>query len=145
MFVIDIFINFFSAYENDQFKIEDDRKKICFNYITGWFSIDIMAILPFELILESGNKGNNLIRVARIGKLYKLVKITRLIRLLKVIKQKGQVFEKMTSRFKLSEGLERLIFFFGIFLMIGHTMGCIWVFTGDLSSDTPEDNNWIIS
>ena len=49
----------------------------------------------------------------------------------------------MTSRFKLSEGLERLIFFFGIFLMIGHTMGCIWVFTGDLSTDEPNENNWI--
>ena len=49
----------------------------------------------------------------------------------------------MTSKFKLSEGLERLLFFFGIFLMIGHTMGCIWIFTGQLSIDDPKDYNWI--
>jgi hypothetical protein len=49
----------------------------------------------------------------------------------------------MTSKFKLSEGLERLLFFFGIFLMIGHTMGCLWVFTGDLSTDNPNVDNWI--
>jgi hypothetical protein len=49
----------------------------------------------------------------------------------------------MTSKFKLSEGLERLIFFFGIFLMIGHTMGCLWIFTGELSTDEPDEDNWI--
>ena len=88
MFLIDIFINFISAYENEFYIIVDDKKEICCNYLKGWFSIDILAIFPFELILEN-SKGNNLIRVARIGKLYKLVKITRLIRLIKVIKQKG--------------------------------------------------------
>jgi hypothetical protein len=41
----------------------------------------------------------------------------------------------MSSKFKMSEGLERLIFFLGIFLMIGHSMGCIWIFTADLSID----------
>jgi hypothetical protein len=51
MFMIDICINFLSAYENDQFKIVDDKKEICCNYLKGWFSIDILAIMPFELIL----------------------------------------------------------------------------------------------
>jgi len=63
----------------------DNRKEICCNYLKGWFSIDILAIMPFDIVFAS-SKGNGIIRVARIGKLYKLVKITRLIRLLKVIK-----------------------------------------------------------
>lgn len=49
----------------------------------------------------------------------------------------------MSTKFKMSEGVERLMFFFGIFLMTGHTMGCIWVFTGELDSDDPSEDNWI--
>ena len=51
VFLIDIFVNFFSAYQNDVFKMIDDRKVIAVNYIKGWFLIDLIAILPFDLIM----------------------------------------------------------------------------------------------
>ena len=49
IFLIDIFVNFNSAYyEND--KLIDDRRKIVFNYLTGWFIIDLLAMLPIDLL-----------------------------------------------------------------------------------------------
>ena len=98
--------------------------------------IDVVAILPFDKILSAGNV-NGLVRVARIGKLYKLVKITRLIRLFKVIKQQGKIFGKLNDIFKIGHGLERLMFFIMIFLMLSHLMACLWIFTADLSIDEP--------
>ena len=91
MFLVDIVANFLSAYEDEEFQMIDDRKLIAMSYLKGWFSVDVMAILPLDIILSMGGgdvKGNmnSLLRVARIGKLYKLVKITRLVRLIKVIK-----------------------------------------------------------
>ena len=56
MFLIDIFINFGSAYENEQYIIVDNRKEIACSYIKSWFCIDILAIFPFELILEKFSK-----------------------------------------------------------------------------------------
>jgi hypothetical protein len=52
IFLIDIFVNFNSAFEDDYLEIIDDRKTICLNYIKLWFFIDFFSIFPFELILE---------------------------------------------------------------------------------------------
>lgn len=57
LFLMDIFVNFFSAYEDQDLRIQDDRKLIAQYYLKGWFFIDIIAILPIETILEL-SKGN---------------------------------------------------------------------------------------
>ena len=48
MFLIDIFIIFFSAIQTEELEIIHDRKEIAVSYLTGWFTIDLIAILPFE-------------------------------------------------------------------------------------------------
>lgn len=30
----------------------DERKKIATNYMSGWFFIDLLAVLPFNVILD---------------------------------------------------------------------------------------------
>jgi hypothetical protein len=52
LFLIDIIVNFNSAFENDFHEIIDDRKSICLNYLKLWFFIDFFSIFPFELILK---------------------------------------------------------------------------------------------
>lgn len=86
LFLVDILINFNSAYQSETYQTTDDRKEIACKYLKGWFSIDFLAIIPFDIILGSEGSANSLIRITRVGKLYKLVKITRLVRLVKVIK-----------------------------------------------------------
>ena len=93
MFLIDIILNFNTAYFDELHDVMDGRLDIAFKYFKGWFLIDFLAILPFEEIIKlvthtSGGQGdyNKLMRMTRLSKLYKLVKITRLIRLLKVLK-----------------------------------------------------------
>ena len=149
LFLLDIFISFFSATQNTEFKTIDSRKKIAKNYLKGWFVVDLLAILPLELIL-SGQDVNSLVRVARIGKLYKLIKITRLVRLLKVIKQQGKLLHRLNEIFQLGAGFEKLSFFIMVFLMLSHFMACFWIFTADLSIDDMEqseimgETNWIL-
>lgn len=54
VFLIDIFVMFFSAFYDDDFRIVDDYKILATNYIKGWFFIDVLAIIPFDLFF-----GNN--------------------------------------------------------------------------------------
>lgn len=54
IFLLDIFVIFFSAYEDEDLKIQDDRKSIAKNYLKGWFCIDVAAILPIETIFSVG-------------------------------------------------------------------------------------------
>jgi hypothetical protein len=93
MFLLDIILNFNTAYLDEIHDIKDNRSDIACKYLKGWFWIDFLAILPFEEIIKlvtdtSGGSGgyNKLVRMSRLSKLYKLIKITRLIRLLKVLK-----------------------------------------------------------
>lgn len=101
LFLIDIAVNFNTATQDEIFEVEDDRCQIAKNYILGWFLIDFLAIIPFDLVLqhvahEHGLDGeeqgdtstdyNRMFRLSRISKLYKLIKITRLIRLAKLMK-----------------------------------------------------------
>lgn len=50
VFFIDVFVVFFSATENNFHEVCDDRKKIAINYLKGWFTIDVLSIVPFSLL-----------------------------------------------------------------------------------------------
>lgn len=93
-FLLDMIIIFNTAYCQEDFKLIEDRKEIAKEYLKQWFAIDLVAILPFDLIMKlftnegrSGGNLNSMVRIARLGKLYKLVKLMRLIRILKILKQ----------------------------------------------------------
>ena len=90
MFLVDIFIIFNSAYEDEDFNLIDQRKVIAKTYLKGWFFIDVFAIFPFHLILGSADFGD-IVRITKIGKMYKLVKLTRLLRVLKIVKEKSKI------------------------------------------------------
>ncbi|CAL1537674.1 unnamed protein product [Lymnaea stagnalis] len=50
MFIADILINFRTTYvENGE--VVSDQQKIAINYVKGWFVIDAIAAIPFDLLL----------------------------------------------------------------------------------------------
>lgn len=52
MFFIDCILSFFTTYK-DEIKHEEvtNLYKIAVNYIKGWFAIDILSIIPFDLMM----------------------------------------------------------------------------------------------
>ena len=73
-FIIDIFVNFFSAFENEEsgvlvYKLQD----IIIYYLKGWFFIDLISSFPLDYILEyfilnKENTSNKYIKYTRISK-----------------------------------------------------------------------------
>ena len=53
LFFIDMIVIFNTAFTNEDFETIEDRKEIAFNYIQGWFWIDLLAILPFQVFITS--------------------------------------------------------------------------------------------
>lgn len=51
LFLVDIIVIFNTAYYDDDFSIVEDRGQIAKDYVTSWFLIDLVAILPFELLI----------------------------------------------------------------------------------------------
>jgi len=90
LFFIDILVIFNTGFFDEYLRVIENRKEIAKKYLTGWFIIDIIAIVPFDLMtVLDGNNANGMVRFAKIPRLYKLVKLTRLVRVFKLVKQKN--------------------------------------------------------
>ena len=51
MFIIDILINFRTTYVNKNDEVVSHPGKITVHYFKGWFLIDVVAAIPFDLLL----------------------------------------------------------------------------------------------
>ena len=149
LFAVDILINFNSVIIDDNYVQIDDRKEIAKFYLSGWFFIDFLAVIPFEPIMtwfqgasnDTGNV-NSMVRITRVSKLYKLVKITRLIRMFKALKHRKKVMKKVKTVLKTGQEFERLFFFLLILVLMSHFIGCMWIFIAKAIYDK---DNGIIS
>ena len=51
MFIIDILINFRTTYISENDEVVSAPSKIAVHYFRGWFIIDLVAAIPFDLLL----------------------------------------------------------------------------------------------
>lgn len=66
------------------------------NYLKSWFLIDLISIIPFDIILMYGSI-NRIARFSRIGKLYKIIRMTKMVRLLKIAKVRNKLVKNLTE------------------------------------------------
>lgn len=54
MFIVDILINFRTTYVNANEEVVSHPAKIAVHYFKGWFFIDMVAAIPFDLLIFEG-------------------------------------------------------------------------------------------
>ena len=131
-FIVFIIIQFFHEYQDPTtFLIVKDFKHIALRYIKGWFIIDLLSIIPFQLFIKSTD--TNL----------KYLKMIRFLRLPKFIQTIDvQRFDKLATSFltknEKNNASKRLMvifnvrYFFKIIRLIimatilSYVLGCIW-------------------
>ncbi|CAG9530029.1 unnamed protein product [Cercopithifilaria johnstoni] len=59
MFIVDIIINFRTTYVNENDEVVSHPGKIAIHYFKGWFVIDMIAAVPFDLLLVNTNSDEN--------------------------------------------------------------------------------------
>ncbi|KAH3873160.1 hypothetical protein DPMN_036387 [Dreissena polymorpha] len=107
MFILDILINFRTSYLHNG-EVIMDQKKIAINYVKGWFLIDTVAAIPFDLLLF-GSGTSDTMTIAGI------LKTARLLRLLRVIRRIEQFAEY---------GAAVLLLLMVTFSLVGHWLAC---------------------
>jgi hyperpolarization activated cyclic nucleotide-gated potassium channel 1 len=103
------------------------------NYLRGWCIIDLLSTFPLYLIT---NSGYNMLKLVRLPRIYKLAKVFRLLKLNKLM-----IMERIFFIMKLNVDYILIVKFILLTLVILHISGCLWFFTGTLSSDY---DNWIV-
>ena len=52
LFLLDIILIFNTAILNEEYQIIEDRCAIAKDYLSFWFWIDIIAIIPFDILVN---------------------------------------------------------------------------------------------
>ncbi|KAL3986710.1 KRAB domain-containing zinc finger protein [Sarotherodon galilaeus] len=116
MFIVDILINFRTTYVNHNDEVVSHPGRIAQHYFKGWFLIDIVAAIPFDLLIfRSGSEETTTL----IG----LLKTARLLRLVRVARKLDRYSEY---------GAAVLFLLMCTFALIAHWLACIWYAIGNI-------------
>ena len=143
IFFVDIFVQFNLAiekgeqgYYGDSVELITDRREIAWEYLSKWFTIDLLAISPLFIYIASqlGGVTNNaettniikLIKAARIPRLFRLLRIFRVMRTLNMKSKAMQWF--MYSRYSYLFNVFSLIM---TLLVLVHIYACFWYITSN--------------
>uniref|UniRef100_A0A8C7NIY8 Potassium voltage-gated channel, subfamily H (eag-related), member 2 n=1 Tax=Oncorhynchus mykiss TaxID=8022 RepID=A0A8C7NIY8_ONCMY len=115
MFIVDILINFRTTYVNHNDEVVSHPGRIAQHYFKGWFLIDIVAAIPFDLLIF--RSGSDEVRYSLINLL-----TARLLRLVRVARKLDRYSEY---------GAAVLFLLMCTFALIAHWLACIWYAIGN--------------
>ena len=147
LFIIDLFINFMSAIEINDEEVDIRFKSIAKSYIKGWFFLDVIACIPFQLIElifttgEAAGGYNKLLRLARLPRLYRLLRILRLFKMTKIFKNNKNL-QGLIRIIKMNTAIMKLIKVLAATILVIHLMTCFWFLFAKLEDFHPE--TWVV-
>ena len=105
-FLLDVLLNFRTAYYRKDGELEMNSKAIAKNYLQTWFLLDAIASIPFDWFAQGASRGAN-----------GLAKMPRLLRIGRIMKQ----LDKFTSARAM-----RVVYGLLFFLLFTHIIACLW-------------------
>ncbi|XP_049543348.1 potassium voltage-gated channel subfamily H member 6 isoform X1 [Anopheles darlingi] len=121
-FVVDILINFRTTFVNGQDEVVSHPGRIAVHYLSGWFLIDLVAAIPFDLLLVGSDTDELGLDKDETTTLIGLLKTARLLRLVRVARKIDRYSEY---------GAAVLVLLMATFALIAHWLACIWYAIGN--------------
>lgn len=142
VFLADMILQFFLMYPvktNFGVMMEGNHKKIIKRYLKGWFTIDFLSILQFDLI--------GLVMQSEAMQKAKVIKVIRLLRLLKLVKVSivARIFHRIEVRTSIAYQRVALYKFLVLLLFITHWLASLWAMTLTFVDEEPDVIRWISS
>eukprot|EP00924_Labyrinthula_sp_SR-Ha-C_P016240 maker-scaffold_52-augustus-gene-1.0-mRNA-1 protein AED:0.16 eAED:0.17 QI:0/0/0.5/1/0/0.5/2/1605/861 len=139
LFILDILVNFVSAYISEENEIIVDQFLIAKRYAKTWLFLDLVASIPFHYIIESQTTSSNtqinrLSRIARLPRVLKLAKLLKLLKLLRILRM-VRYLSKVESQLGFHVAITRMFkVLFGV-AIVTHFIGCLWFMTSWVGND----------
>jgi len=137
-FILDILIQFRTSYISDEGKPVLEWKKIAWRYFKGFFLIDVVSSIPWDLFLKPDQ--NDAATSARFLKTVRLVKISKLGRIGKLKK----FFVSFQEYYPMDSETVHVYSALGTLFLTSHFLACLWAFAGryGTSDDLFASNSW---
>lgn len=71
VFVVDLVLNFFTAYFDSDERLVDNPKSIAWGYLRSWFLVDLVSVAPVSLF--TSKSVNDLFRIARVARINRTI------------------------------------------------------------------------
>ncbi|XP_066597714.1 potassium voltage-gated channel subfamily H member 6 isoform X4 [Prorops nasuta] len=126
-FIVDIIINFRTTFVNSNDEVVSRPGKIAVHYLKGWFLIDLVAAIPFDLLLVGSDTDELGLDKDETTTLIGLLKTARLLRLVRVARKIDRYSEY---------GAAVLLLLMATFALIAHWLACIWYAIGNAERPT---------
>ncbi|CBY34480.1 unnamed protein product [Oikopleura dioica] len=143
VFIADIVVNFMTSLMSDSGEMIKDAKIIQMNYVSNWYTLDLLSCLPYDIIYFVLNNVNNLDDKSDSNSsatsLFSALKVIRLLRVARVARKMDHFAEY--------SGVVLMILV-GAFGLFGHWLACMWFAIG-INTICNEDgnltaHNWLV-
>ncbi|XP_074836400.1 voltage-gated inwardly rectifying potassium channel KCNH3 isoform X2 [Carettochelys insculpta] len=118
LFILDILLNFRTTFVSQSGQVVFDPPAISRHYLTGWFLLDLVAALPFDLLYAFK------VNVYFGAHLLKTVRLLRLLRLLPNLDRYSQYSAVVLTLLMI------------VFALLAHWVACVWFFIGRLEIES---------
>jgi len=132
-FGIDIILSFFTTYTYYGVKVTH-LKRIALRYVMSYFLIDLVATVPWSLIL-SRTRNLRLGPLAKSAKFPRLLRALRTLRLSKVLRSEFNLPDLSDMFPRVPPVIEQLIKFIAGAVLMNHIFACIWYALGNAPYD----------
>lgn len=123
IFFTDIVLQFFVAYHDEHLGgiLVKSRRMIAKRYLKGWFFLDSVSLIPFDLMHESIHDGEGSLKVLKVLRLLRLLKLFRVIRASRILKrwEEAAIFTFSYAEISMNK-------FFCKLLLYAHWNACVW-------------------
>ena len=144
VFIIDFFLNFLTAYYEQDILIVS-FKKILASYLKSGLILDLFCSIPFSLILLLLNEPifhkSKMIKLMRLPRLYNLLRFSRLFKLIKFLR-KVNIFKRFEEFLSIRQSVATLVSTIATIFIAIHIMACFWYFSCKFDEFSP--NTWVV-
>ncbi|CAK4721454.1 hypothetical protein LEN26_007381 [Aphanomyces euteiches] len=147
-FLMDMIFNFMTPFvdkENNQ--LVEDVRQIALNYLQGWFILDFVSIVPFDLLSMGFSSSDSppvpgkkdvaqQLKIIRIIRLFRLIKLVRVLRASRIYSRWEAILGFKYTSVKLAKFLSGV-------LILAHWLACLWGLTPSLEDDGQNETNWM--
>jgi hypothetical protein len=135
-FMIDIFLNFSTAYYR-RGELITDRRRIALNYMTGFFLMDLAASIPYDMIISLSDDGTGEVPLGTDAtkgmRGLRMIRMMRMVRALRIIRL-VRIFRLRTILYKLEEAVQSqavvlcmsMCKYLAVMVYLAHWEACAW-------------------
>ncbi|KAJ0412771.1 hypothetical protein ATCC90586_002401 [Pythium insidiosum] len=130
-FVVDMILNFRTAFHDRPDHIVTGDREIAVAYLRSWFIIDLISIIPASTIISSIVRSSNESRTIYLLRVVRLLKLSRLLKLLRTVLRVETLATAQHSTTRVFRLALKVLF-------IAHLLGCGYYFVASAARESFE-------